>query len=265
MPWWAGFRGGPAKAAVLASGLTGMVSGSSIANVATTGTFTIPLMKRVGLPAYKAGAVEVGASTNGQLLPPVMGAAAFIMAEFLGLPYIDVVTAAAIPAVLSYIALIYVVHLEALKLNLTAIPAEELPPFWTTFLKGVHFLIPILALIYTLVILRFSAISAAFNAILLTLAIMVIQRSGPELRGSASTLSGQPGTRIARACDIARTVLERPRDPAGLRVRRPKHGTHRGGHRGGGYHRGHRDPHGPQQSVHRGHRDHLPGATSCSC
>ncbi len=172
------FRGGPAKAAVLASGLTGMVSGSSIANVATTGTFTIPLMKRVGLPAYKAGAVEVGASTNGQLLPPVMGAAAFIMAEFLGLPYIDVVTAAAIPAVLSYIALLYVVHLEALKLNLTAIPGEELPPFWPTFLKGVHFLIPILALIYTLVILRFSAISAAFNAILLTLAIMVIQRVG---------------------------------------------------------------------------------------
>ena len=170
------FRGGPAKAAVLASGLTGMVSGSSIANVATTGTFTIPLMKRVGLPAYKAGAVEVGASTNGQLLPPVMGAAAFIMAEFLGLPYIDIVTAAAIPAVLSYIALLYVVHLEAMKLDLTALPEEELPRFWPTFLKGIHFLIPILALIYTLVVLRFSAVSAAFNAILLTLVIMVIQR-----------------------------------------------------------------------------------------
>ena len=170
------FRGGPAKAAVLASGLTGMVSGSSIANVATTGTFTIPLMKRVGLPDYKAGAVEVGASTNGQLLPPVMGAAAFIMAEFLGLPYIDIVTAAAIPAVLSYIALLYVVHLEALKLDLTALPEEELPRFWPTFLRGVHFLIPILALIYTLVVLRFSAVSAAFNAIMLTLAIMVIQR-----------------------------------------------------------------------------------------
>ena len=170
------FRGGPAKAAVLASGLTGMVSGSSIANVATTGTFTIPLMKRVGLPAYKAGAVEVGASTNGQLLPPVMGAAAFIMAEFLGLPYIDIVTAAAIPAILSYIALLYVVHLEALKLDLIALPEEELPKFWPTFLGGFHFLIPILALIYTLVILRFSAVSAAFNAILLTLVIMVIQR-----------------------------------------------------------------------------------------
>ncbi len=185
------FRGGPAKAAVLASGLTGMVSGSSIANVATTGTFTIPLMKRVGLPAYKAAAVEVAASTNGQLLPPVMGAAAFIMAEFLGLPYIDIVRAAAIPAVLSYIALLYVVHLEALKLDLPALPEEELPRFWPTFLKGIHFLIPILALIYTLVILRFSAVSAAFNAIMLTLAIMVIQR---VVQSCVAVLRPEPGS-----------------------------------------------------------------------
>jgi TRAP transporter 4TM/12TM fusion protein len=185
------FRGGPAKAAVLASGLTGMVSGSSIANVATTGTFTIPLMKRVGLPAYKAAAVEVAASTNGQLLPPVMGAAAFIMAEFLGLPYIDIVTAAAIPAVLSYIALLYVVHLEALKLDLPALPEEDLPRFWPTFLKGIHFLIPILALIYTLVILRFSAVSAAFNAIMLTLAIMVIQR---VVQSCVAVLRPEPGS-----------------------------------------------------------------------
>ena len=100
--------------------MTGLVSGSSIANVATTGTFTIPLMKKVGLPDYKAGAVEVAASTNGQLMPPVMGAAAFIMAEFLGLAYLDVVRAAILPALLSYIALFYVVHLEALKLDLEA-------------------------------------------------------------------------------------------------------------------------------------------------
>lgn len=198
------FRGGPAKAAVLASGLTGMVSGSSIANVATTGTFTIPLMKRVGLPDYKAGAVEVGASTNGQLLPPVMGAAAFIMAEFLGLPYIDVVTAAAIPAVLSYIALLYVVHLEALKLDLTALPEEELPRFWPTFLKGIHFLVPILALIYTLVVLRFSAVAAAFNAILLTLAIMVLQRVAQSCAGVLGTASrngpdGQGGGSLGHA------------------------------------------------------------------
>src|SRR5690625_1496726 len=111
------YRGGAAKASVVSSGLTGMVSGSSLANVVTTGTFTIPLMKRTGFPAYKAGAVEVAVSTNGQLMPPVMGAAAFIIAEFTGLPYIDVVTAAFIPAVISYLALFYIVPLEALKLR----------------------------------------------------------------------------------------------------------------------------------------------------
>lgn len=170
------FRGGPAKAAVVASGMTGLVSGSSIANVATTGTFTIPLMKKVGLPAYKAGAVEVGASTNGQLMPPVMGAAAFIMAEFLGLAYLDVVRAAILPALLSYIALFYVVHLEALKLNLRPLEADELPSFWSTLLGGLHYVVPIAALIWTLVVLRMSAVASAFNAILLTMAIIVIQR-----------------------------------------------------------------------------------------
>ncbi len=170
------FRGGPAKAAVVASGMTGLVSGSSIANVATTGTFTIPLMKRVGLPAYKAGAVEVGASTNGQLMPPVMGAAAFIMAEFLGLAYLDVVRAAILPALLSYIALFYVVHLEALKLDLKPLDPDELPSFWRTLTGGIHYIVPILALVYTLVILRMSAVASAFNAILLTMAIIVVQR-----------------------------------------------------------------------------------------
>jgi TRAP transporter 4TM/12TM fusion protein len=169
------YRGGPAKAAVVASGLTGLVSGSSIANVATTGTFTIPLMKKVGFPDYKAGAVEVAASTNGQLMPPVMGAAAFIMAEFLGLAYLDIVRAAVLPAFLSYIALFYVVHLEAMKLDLRPMSRSELPPFWKTFLGGLHYLIPIFMLIYTLVILRFSAITSAFNAIMLTMAIIVIQ------------------------------------------------------------------------------------------
>ncbi|MEJ2591927.1 MAG: TRAP transporter permease [Candidatus Thiodiazotropha sp.] len=108
-------RGGPAKAAVLASGLTGMVSGSSIANVVTTGTFTIPLMKRVGFSAEKAGAVEVAASTNGQIMPPVMGAAAFLMVEYLNISYLEVIKHAFLPAVLSYIALMYLVHLEAVK------------------------------------------------------------------------------------------------------------------------------------------------------
>ena len=115
-------RGGPAKAAVVSSAMTGLISGSSIANTVTTGTFTIPLMKRVGFPAEKAGAVEVASSTNGQLTPPVMGAAAFLMVEYVGISYLDVVKHAFLPAIISYIALVYIVHLEALKLNLQGLP-----------------------------------------------------------------------------------------------------------------------------------------------
>ncbi len=118
-------RGGPAKAAVVASGLSGLYSGSSIANVVTTGTFTIPLMKRTGFAPEKAGAVEVAASTNGQLTPPVMGAAAFLIAEFTGTPYFDLVKHAFVPALVSYIALVYIVHLEALKLGLKGLPKPE--------------------------------------------------------------------------------------------------------------------------------------------
>lgn len=109
------YRGGPAKAAVVSSAMTGMISGSSIANVVTTGTFTIPLMKRVGFPSEKAGAIEVASSTNGQLTPPIMGTAAFLMVEYVGVSYIEVIKHAFLPAVISYIALIYIVHLEALK------------------------------------------------------------------------------------------------------------------------------------------------------
>lgn len=111
-------RGGPAKAAVLSSMMTGMISGSSIANTVTTGTFTIPLMKRIGFSPEKAGAVEVASSTNGQLTPPVMGAAAFLMVEYVNIPYIEVIKHAFLPAVISYIALLYIVHLESLKLRL---------------------------------------------------------------------------------------------------------------------------------------------------
>ncbi|WP_159739578.1 TRAP transporter permease [Vibrio atypicus] len=120
-------RGGPAKAAVVASGLSGLVSGSSIANVVTTGTFTIPLMKRVGFPGTKAGAVEVAASTNGQLTPPIMGAAAFLMVEYVGISYVEVIKAAILPALISYIALIYIVHLEACKAGMTGLPRRRVP------------------------------------------------------------------------------------------------------------------------------------------
>jgi len=134
-------RGGPAKAAVVASAMTGMISGSSIANVVTTGTFTIPLMKRVGFPAEKAGAVEVASSTNGQLTPPVMGAAAFLMVEYVGISYLEVIKHAFLPALISYIALVYIVHLEAMKAGMQGLPratqstlAQRLLVFVSVFL-----------------------------------------------------------------------------------------------------------------------------------
>ncbi len=114
-------RGGPAKAAVVSSAMNGMISGSSIANVVVTGTFTIPLMKRVGFPAEKAGAVEVASSTNGQLTPPIMGAAAFLMIEYVGISYVEVIKHAFLPAIISYIALVYIVHLEALKAGMVGL------------------------------------------------------------------------------------------------------------------------------------------------
>ncbi len=121
-------RGGPAKAAVVSSGLTGLISGSSIANVVTVGTFTIPLMKRVGYKPHIAAAVETAASVDGQIMPPVMGAAAFLMVEYVGIPYTQIIKHAALPAIMSYIALFYIVHLEACKADIRGIPRENMPP-----------------------------------------------------------------------------------------------------------------------------------------
>jgi TRAP transporter 4TM/12TM fusion protein len=176
-------RGGAAKAAVLASGFTGIISGSSIANVVTTGTFTIPLMVRAGYPPVKAGAVEVAASTNGQLMPPIMGAAAFIIAEYTGLPFHQVVIAAALPAVLSYLALFYITHLEACRLNLAPVPKDQLPPVKATFMRGLPYLLPLGLLLYLLMIERISPQLAAFWAIMCLAGIMLIWRGADALRG----------------------------------------------------------------------------------
>ncbi|MBT6116813.1 MAG: TRAP transporter permease [Rhodospirillaceae bacterium] len=176
------FSGGPAKAAILASGMTGMISGSSIANVVTTGTFTIPVMRRIGMPAVKAGAIEVAASTNGQIMPPIMGAAAFIIAEFIGISYFDVVVAAAIPASLSYIALLYISHLEAQKLGLKGLPSVEIPPLGKTFRSGLHHLIPIIILVYLLMVERWSAHSAVFYSILSLMGIILARRIVHSIR-----------------------------------------------------------------------------------
>ena len=136
--------GGPAKAAVVSSAMTGLISGSSIANVVTTGTFTIPLMKRVGFSSEKAGAVEVASSTNGQLTPPIMGAAAFLMVEFVGISYVEVIKHAFLPAVISYIALVYIVHLEAMKADMKGLPRRT----ETTLMRSlISFLMTIIGLV----------------------------------------------------------------------------------------------------------------------
>ncbi len=170
-----GFKGGPAKAAIMGSGLTGLVSGSSIANIVTTGTFTIPLMKKVGYPPTKAAAVEVAASTDGQLAPPIMGAAAFIIAEYVNVPYVEVIKAAAVPAFASYAALFYITHIEASKLGLQGLSRGELPQFFKTLLSGIHFLVPICMLLYELIVVRHSPELAAFNAIWVMAIIMLLQ------------------------------------------------------------------------------------------
>jgi len=174
-------RGGPAKAAILGSGMTGMISGSSVANTVTTGTFTIPIMKKTGFSKEKAGAIEVSSSVNGQIMPPVMGAAAFVMASFIGVTYFEVVKHAFLPAIISYIALFYISHLEALKLNLKGMEEEDVPNLKKTFLAGLHFLIPIFVLIYLLVYLRFTASYSIFYAtvslILVNLLYKLIKQS----------------------------------------------------------------------------------------
>ncbi|MEX2617252.1 MAG: TRAP transporter permease [Alphaproteobacteria bacterium] len=245
-------RGGPAKAAVVSSALTGMVSGSALANVVTTGTFTIPLMKRVGFSAEKAAGIESTSSINGQLMPPVMGAAAFLMTEFVGISYTEVIKHAFLPAVISYVGLFYIVHLEALKLDLPMLqrvtrttffqriaafvltfagltilsfivyygvgwlrvalgpaaspvlavllaaayigllwvstrvpvleldnseaPLEKLPEILPTILAGLHFLIPVVVLIWCLMIERLSPGLSVYWAVLCIIAIMITQR-----------------------------------------------------------------------------------------
>ena len=184
------FKGGAAKAAVCASGATGLVSGSSIANIVTTGPFTIPLMKKIGYPAKKAAAVEVASSTDGQLMPPIMGAAAFIIAEYVNVPYIEVVKAAAIPAFVSYFGLFCITHLEASKLGIEGLPPEDVPSFWGTLKTGLHYMIPLVVLLYELVYLRHSPELAAFRAITLLIPVIIYQEIRKAIREQRSLLTG---------------------------------------------------------------------------
>ena len=205
-------RGGPAKAAVVASGLSGIYSGSSIANVVTTGTFTIPLMKKTGLSAEKAGAVEVASSTNGQLTPPVMGAAAFLIAEFTGISYFELIKHAALPALVSYVALFYIVHIEVTKLGLTGLPrptpTQSLLRRMTGFLVGFAALALIAALFHFLVSLvgdRAPAFSLPLVVVLLLaiyLPLVCLAARRPDL---GEGLSEAEMKMLPRVSDVAVT------------------------------------------------------------
>ncbi len=187
--------GGPAKVAVVSSGLMGMVSGSSVANVCTTGMFTIPLMKSVGYESHFAGAVEAVASTGGQIMPPVMGAAAFIMAQMLGVPYMHVVVAAIVPAVLYYFAVMVQVHFEASRLGLKGIPFSQLPPLWALIKSRGFLLIPLIAIVYFL-LADYTPLKSAFNGILISFALSWFNK---ETRLTPSRIIGafESGARAA--------------------------------------------------------------------
>jgi len=173
-----GTPGGPAKVAVVASGLLGTINGSSVANVATTGTFTIPLMKRVGYPPHYAGAVEACASTGGQLMPPIMGAGAFIMSEFLSIPYLTIAASAIIPAFIYYTAIFTNVHIRARKENLRGLPKDQLPSVGDVMRRDGHLIIPVLVVIATL-LMKYTPLRSGFIGIV---AVIVVSMIKPHTR-----------------------------------------------------------------------------------
>ena len=201
--------GGPAKVAVVASSLFGTISGHSVANVYGTGTFTIPLMKKMGYKPEFAGAVEAAASTGGQIMPPVMGAAAFIMAEILGISYLSVCVAAIFPALLYYVAVFSSTHIEALKQNLRGLSADEVPPFWATLKGGFHYFIPIVALVVILM-MQYTPFRAAFISIIVLLVVAQTRRiSRLNLSGLYHAMmdAARNGCVIAVSCACAGIVV----------------------------------------------------------
>ena len=201
--------GGPAKVAVIASGFMGSINGSSVANTVTTGSFTIPLMKSIGYRKDFAGAVEAAASTGGQILPPVMGAAAFVMAEFLGIPYIKIAMAAAIPAIIYYIAVMTMVHLEACKYGLKGLPKERLPKLSRVLKEKGHLLLPILGLVY-LLIRGYTPIFSAFWSIVMSILISMVKaetRLNLKTLGEAFEDGAKSALGVAAACACAGMVV----------------------------------------------------------
>lgn len=203
-------RGGPAKIAIFSSGFFGTISGSAVANVVATGTFTIPMMKRIGYRPHFAGAVEAVASTGGLIMPPVMGAAAFVMAEILGIPYISICLAAAIPAVLYYFSLFVFIDLEAAKTGLKGIPQEEKPLIKQVLRAGGHLLIPPALLVYLLAVVHWSPMKAGFYAILATV-VVAMMRKNTRLDGrklvSALRKGATGALQVAAVCACAGIVI----------------------------------------------------------
>ena len=204
---WA--SGGPAKVAVISSAFMGTVSGSSVANVAGTGSFTIPMMKKLGYRKEFAGAVEAASSTGGQLMPPVMGAAAFLMAEFVGVPYIEVVEAAIIPAVLYFAGVWLGVHIEAKRTNLKGIPRDQLPKAWVIFKERGHLAIPLIVIVYLLVT-GYTPMRAALVAIVLSIAVSCLRKNTrisvkDVVKGLESGAKGVLG--VAIACASAGIII----------------------------------------------------------
>ena len=168
--------GGPAKTSVVASGFMGSLSGSAVANVVTTGAFTIPMMKRVGYKPHVAGAVEAAASTGGQIMPPIMGAGAFLMAEFTNTSYLTIVKIAVVPAILYYMTVLFFVHFMARKEGIAPLAKEDLPRFWPTLKGGLHFLVPVAILIYVL-FRNYSPMMAGFVAVVATVIASMFRKS----------------------------------------------------------------------------------------
>ncbi len=195
------YSGGPAKTAVLASGFMGSVSGSAVANVVTTGSFTIPMMKKIGYKPHVAGGIEAAASTGGQLMPPIMGAGAFLMAEFTDTSYLYIIKIAIIPAVLYYMTTLLFVHIEAQKEGLKGLPREQLPKFGETLKKGLHFLIPVGILVVAL-LLNYSPMMAGFVAVV-SVYVTAMLRKESRLSFSKLLETFEHGARNAIMVSIA--------------------------------------------------------------
>jgi len=199
------FAGGPAKVAVISSALCGMVSGSSVGNTVTTGSVTIPMMKKTGYQNEFAGAVEAASSTGGQIMPPIMGAAAFLMADFIGVPYADVIKRAVLPAVLYFFGIFITVHLEAKRLDLHGVPKEELPKM-SRLIRKIYLLIPLVALIFWVSTNAMTMQRAASLAIVLSIVVGFINRDAHLTPGKildALSAGGRSAITVGAACGVA--------------------------------------------------------------